>query len=42
MLPHVDELRAIHNLDSMRDLVAALSGAAAKAYDAKEMLRKVA
>jgi uncharacterized protein len=42
MLPHVDELRAIHNLDSMRDLVAALSGAAAKGYDPKEMLRKAA
>lgn len=26
MLPHVDELRPVHNLDSMADLVAALSG----------------
>ena len=42
MLPHVDELRPIHNLDSMTDLVRALSGAPAKAYDPKEMLRKVA
>ena len=42
MLPHVDELRPIHNLDSMMDLVRALSGAPAKAYDPKEMLRKVA
>jgi uncharacterized protein len=42
MLPHVDELRAIHNLDSMRDLVAVLSGAAAKDYDPKEMHRRVA
>jgi uncharacterized protein with von Willebrand factor type A (vWA) domain len=42
MLPHVGELRAIHNLDSMRDLVAALSGAAAKDYDPREMLRRVA
>jgi uncharacterized protein with von Willebrand factor type A (vWA) domain len=42
MLPHVDELRAIHNLDSMRDLVAALSGRSARGYDPKEMLRKVA
>ena len=25
MLPHVDELRAIHNLESMRDLCQALS-----------------
>jgi uncharacterized protein with von Willebrand factor type A (vWA) domain len=42
MLPHVDELRQIHNLESMRGLVEALSGAAAKGYDPKEMLRKVA
>ncbi len=28
MLPHVDELRPVHNLDAMADLVAALSGAA--------------
>jgi uncharacterized protein with von Willebrand factor type A (vWA) domain len=42
ILPHVDELRAIHNLDSMRELVAALSGAAAKGYDPKEMLRRAA
>jgi uncharacterized protein with von Willebrand factor type A (vWA) domain len=42
MLPHVDELRPIHNLDSMRELVAALSGSAAKGYDPKEMLRKAA
>jgi len=42
MLPHVDELRPIHNLESMTDLVRALSGAPAKAYDPKEMLRKVA
>lgn len=26
MLPHVDELRAVHNLESMAELVAALSG----------------
>jgi uncharacterized protein len=26
MLPHVDELRPIHNLDSMAELVCALSG----------------
>jgi uncharacterized protein with von Willebrand factor type A (vWA) domain len=29
MLPHVDELRPIHNLDSMQDLVRALSGSRA-------------
>lgn len=42
MLPHVDELRPIHNLDSMTDLVRALSGAPAKGYDPKQMLRHVA
>jgi uncharacterized protein with von Willebrand factor type A (vWA) domain len=42
MLPHVDELRSIHNLESMADLVRALSGAPAKGYDPKQMLRSVA
>jgi uncharacterized protein with von Willebrand factor type A (vWA) domain len=42
ILPHVDELRPIHNLDSMSELVRALSGGAAKGYDPKAMLRKVA
>jgi uncharacterized protein len=42
MLPHVDELRPIHNLESMTDLVRALSGASAKDYDPKHMLRQVA
>jgi len=42
MLPHVDELRPIHNLQSMTELVRALSGAAAKRYDPKLMLRQVA
>jgi hypothetical protein len=42
MLPHVDELRSIHNLESMTDLVRALSGASAKGYDPKQMLRHVA
>jgi len=42
MLPHVDELRPIHNLESMSGLVRALSGASAKAYDPKAMLRRVA
>jgi uncharacterized protein len=42
MLPHVDELRPIHNLQSMAELVRALSGAAAKRYDPKELLRQVA
>jgi uncharacterized protein with von Willebrand factor type A (vWA) domain len=42
MLPHVDELRPIHNLESMTGLVRALSGLAAKDYDPKAWLRKVA
>jgi uncharacterized protein with von Willebrand factor type A (vWA) domain len=42
MLPHVDELRAIHNLDSMKELVRALSGAPAKGYNPKDLLRQVA
>jgi uncharacterized protein with von Willebrand factor type A (vWA) domain len=39
MLPHVDELRPIHNLESMTDLVRALSGAPAKGHDPKQMLK---
>ncbi|HMF22748.1 MAG TPA: VWA domain-containing protein [Pseudolabrys sp.] len=42
MLPHVDELRPIHNLESMMDLVRALSGAPTKDYDPKLMLARVA
>ena len=42
MLPHVDELRPIHNLESMAELVRALSGAPAKSYNPKLMLRQVA
>ncbi len=42
MLPHVDELRPIHNLESMAELVRALSGTPAKSYDSKLMLRQVA
>ena len=42
ILPHVDELRPIHNLDAIRDLVRALSGALVNARDPKEMLRSVA
>jgi uncharacterized protein len=42
MLPHVDELRPIHNLESMTDLVRALSGASAKDFDPKHFLRQVA
>src|SRR5512139_630917 len=42
MLPHVDELRPIHNLESMTVLVRALSGAAVQGYDPKALLRQVA
>lgn len=42
MLPHIDELRPIHNLESMRDLVRSLSGSLTQSRDPKEMLRKVA
>jgi uncharacterized protein with von Willebrand factor type A (vWA) domain len=42
MLPYVDELRPIHNLESMTELVRALSGAPAKGYDPKLMLKQVA
>ena len=42
MLPHVDELRQIHNLKSMTYLVRALSGASVKDFDPKHMLRQVA
>jgi uncharacterized protein with von Willebrand factor type A (vWA) domain len=42
MLPHVDELRPIHNLESMTDLVRALSQRGARAGDPKAWLEKVA
>jgi len=42
MLPHVDELRPIHNLDSMAALVGALSGRGAPTGDPKAWLDKVA
>src|SRR6185437_5961121 len=42
MLPHVDELRPIHNLESMTELVRSLSGSSTKGRDPKEMLRQVA
>ena len=42
MLPHVDELRPIHNLDSMKELVGALSGVPAKGYNPKDLLKQVA
>src|SRR5262245_2385356 len=42
MLPHVDEFRAIHNLDSMTELVAALSHAGGRGADPKSWLKRVA
>jgi hypothetical protein len=42
MLPHVDELRPIHNLDSMSDLVRSMSGAPGKDHDPKQWLPSAA
>jgi uncharacterized protein with von Willebrand factor type A (vWA) domain len=42
MLPHVDELRPIHNLQSMAGLVGALSQRGARAGDPKAWLTRVA
>jgi uncharacterized protein with von Willebrand factor type A (vWA) domain len=42
MVPHVDELRPIHNLESMAELVRALSAAGGRAGDPKAWLKKVA
>ena len=42
MLPHVDELRPIHNLESMAQLVRALSVDSAGGGDPKAWLKKVA
>jgi uncharacterized protein len=42
MLPHVDELRPIHNLQSMSELCRALSAAGERRGDAKGWLRQVA
>ena len=42
MVPHVDELRPIHNLETMGELVRALSAGGADAGDPKAWLRKVA
>jgi len=42
MLPHVDELRPIHNLESMAALVRALSADGTRGADPKAWLKKVA
>lgn len=38
MLPHVDELRAVHNLEAIGHLVAALSGESAESADPRRFL----
>jgi hypothetical protein len=42
MVPHVDELRPIHNLESIADLVRALSATHGRAGDPKAWLDEVA
>jgi uncharacterized protein with von Willebrand factor type A (vWA) domain len=42
MLPHVDEFRAIHNLDSMAELARTLSAATGRGADPRAWLKKVA
>ena len=42
MLPHVDEFRPIHNLESMTELCRALSAQGSRAGDPREWLRRVA
>ena len=42
ILPHVDEFRPIHNLDSIAELCRALSAAGGRAGDPKEWLKQVA
>jgi uncharacterized protein len=42
MLPHVDEFRAIHNLDSMAELARTLSASASRGADPRGWLKKVA
>ena len=42
MLPHVDEFRPIHNLDSIGDLVASLQVGGGRAGDPKAWMQKVA
>jgi hypothetical protein len=42
ILPHVDEFRPIHNLDSIGELCRALSASGGRSGDPQEWLRKVA
>jgi uncharacterized protein with von Willebrand factor type A (vWA) domain len=39
MLPHVDEFRAVHSLDAIKDLVAALSGVPGRDADPRRFLQ---
>ncbi len=40
MMPHVDEFRPVHSLDSLRDLVVALAGPASGGHGARNWIRK--
>jgi hypothetical protein len=42
MLPHVDEFRPIHSLESMATIVAALPRGGGRAGDPKAWMQKVA
>jgi uncharacterized protein len=42
MLPHVDEFRPVHNLDSLTDLVRSLSERGTRSQEGQAWLRKVA
>jgi hypothetical protein len=42
MLPHVDEFRAVHNLDALADLVASLDKRSAQAVDPRRWLEPAA
>ncbi|MBM3521167.1 MAG: VWA domain-containing protein, partial [Alphaproteobacteria bacterium] len=41
IMPHVDEFRPVHSLDSLRDLAAALAGPAAAAHDPRRWLKNL-
>ena len=38
IMPHVDEFRPVHSLDSLKDLAAALAGPASPAHDPRRWL----
>lgn len=42
MLPHVDEFRAVHNLDALADLVASLDKRSAQSADPRRWLNRAA